>query len=93
MHALRVSRHAAQRWWLAVGVVGFLIAFDSLLFVLALLAVIVTGSDLNPYSGIVVFVLSPLGLVAGCALCWLSYEMIWEHRAEAAGEAVGLAKP
>jgi hypothetical protein len=85
MLALRVSPRVADVFWLAVGVVGFLLIFDSVLFVLALLAMLVTGGGGgNPYSGIFVFFLFPLGVVAGSALCWLAYEMMRARWAEQA---------
>jgi hypothetical protein len=83
MLALRVSPRVANAFWLAVGVAGFLLIFDSVLFVLALLAMLVAGGGGgNPYSGIFVFFLFPLGVVAGSALCWLAYEMMTARRAE-----------
>ncbi len=83
MFALRVSPRVANVFWLAVGVAGFLLIFDSVLFVLALLAMLVAGGGGgNPYSGIFVFFLFPLGVVAGSALCWLAYEMTAGRRAE-----------
>ena len=83
MFACRVSPRVANVFWLAVGVAGFLLIFDSVLFVLALLAMLVAGGGGgNPYSGIVVFFLFPLGVVAGSALCWLAYEMTAGRRTE-----------
>ena len=85
MHALRLSPRVANLFWLAVGVAGFLLIFDSMLFVLALLAMLVAGGGGgNPYSGIFVFFVFPLGVVAGSALCWLAYEMMNARRAEGA---------
>jgi hypothetical protein len=81
MLALHVSRRVGDGFWMAVGLAGFLLLFDSLLFVLALLALLVGGGGGgNPYGGIFVFFLFPLGVVAGSALCWLSYEMIRARR-------------
>jgi hypothetical protein len=83
MLAFRVSPRVASVFWLTVGVAGFLMIFDSVLFVLALLAMLVAGGGGgNPYSGIFVFFLFPLGVVAGSALCWLAYEMTSGLRAE-----------
>ncbi len=83
MIALRVSPRVANVFWMAVGVAGFLLIFDSVLFVLALLAMLVAGGGGgNPYSGIFVFFLFPLGVVAGSALCWLAYEMMAAQRAD-----------
>ena len=78
-----VSRRLASAFWVAVGIAGFLLMFDSLLFVVALLALLVGGGGGgNPYTGTFVFFLAPLGVVAGTALCWLSYEMLGARRTE-----------
>jgi hypothetical protein len=83
MLALHVSRRVGDGFWLAVGLAGFVVLFDSVLFALAVLALLVAGGGGgNPYGGIVVFFVLPLGVVAGSALCWLSYEMIGARRAE-----------
>jgi hypothetical protein len=83
MLAVRLSPRVATVFWMAVGVAGFMLIFDSVLFVLALLAMLVAGGGGgNPYSGIFVFFLFPLGVVAGSALCWLAYEMISARRAQ-----------
>jgi hypothetical protein len=85
MLASHVSRRVGDVFWLAVGLAGFLLIFDSVLFVLALLALLVGGGGGgNPYSGIYVFFLFPLGVIAGSALCWLSYEMMSARRADRA---------
>lgn len=81
MFAEHPSRRIGDLFWMAVGVVGLLLIFDSVLFVLALLALLIGGGGGgNPYSGIYVFFLFPLSVVAGCALCWLSYEMLTVRR-------------
>ena len=75
-----------ELFWLVVGVAGFVLIFDSVLFVLALLAMLIGGGGGgNPYSGIFVFFVFPLGVVAGSALCWLAYEMIRARSAETRG--------
>jgi hypothetical protein len=82
---VHVSRRVANGFWVVVGVAGFLLIFDSVLFVLALLALLVGGGGGgNPYTGIFVFLLFPLGVVAGLALCWLAYEMLRARRVDAA---------
>ncbi|MGE5358058.1 MAG: hypothetical protein ACM3NQ_03510 [Bacteroidales bacterium] len=84
MLALHVSRRVGDLFWMAVGLAGFLLLFDSILFVIALLALLVGGGGGgNPYSGIFVFFIFPLAVVAGSALCWLSYEMIRARKEEA----------
>ncbi len=81
MLAGHFSRRIGDAFWMAVGVVGFLLLFDSILFPLALLALVAGGGGGgNPYSGIFVFFVFPLGVIAGSALCWLSYEMIRARR-------------
>ncbi len=96
MFALHISRRLGDVFWMAVGVAGFLLIFDSVLFVVALLALLVGGGGGgNPYTGIFVFFLFPLGVVAGSALCWLAYEMLRARRADAArlggpGDVAGL---
>ncbi len=84
MFALRKSQRVAEMFWLVVGVAGFVLIFDSVLFVLALLAMLIGGGGGNPYSGIFVFFVFPLGVVAGSALCWLAYEMMRARAAEGA---------
>lgn len=85
MFAVHVSRHVANVFWIVVGVAGFLLIFDSVLFAVALLALLVGGGGGgNPYTGIFVFFLVPLGVVAGSALCWLAYEMLRAGRVDAA---------
>ncbi len=92
MLAWHVSRRVGDMFWMAVGVAGFLLLFDSILFVVALLALLVGGGGGgNPYSGIVVFFLFPLGVIAGSALCWLSYEMIRARR-EAGGAVATVSR-
>jgi len=79
------SRRFVGVFWMVVGVAGFLLIFDSVLFVLALLALLIGGGGGgNPYTGIFVFLLFPIGVVAGLALCWLAYEMLRARRADAA---------
>jgi hypothetical protein len=91
MLALHVSRRVGDTFWMAVGLAGFVLLFDSFLFVLALLALLVGGGGGgNPYSGIFVFFLFPLGVVAGSALCWLSYEMIRARREAERDQVLGL---
>lgn len=83
MFAVHVSRRVATMFWMVVGVAGFLLIFDSVLFVLALLALLVGGGGGgNPYTGIYVFFLFPLGVIAGGALCWLAYEVLRAQRAD-----------
>ena len=85
MFAVHISRPVAGAFWMVVGLAGFLLVFDSVLFVVALLALLVGGGGGgNPYTGIFVFFLFPLGVVAGSALCWLAYEMLRARRADGA---------
>ncbi len=85
MFALRKSQRVAEMFWLVVGLAGFVLIFDSVLFVLALVAMLVGGGGGgNPYSGIFVFFVFPLGVIAGSALCWLAYEMMRARAAESA---------
>ncbi len=73
----QVSRAFIDAFWAAVAIAGFLVMFDSVLFVVAAMALLVGGGGIgNPYTGIFVFLLAPLGVVAGGALCWLAYEML-----------------
>ncbi len=89
-----VSRRVGDIFWLLVGLAGFLLLFDSVLFVLALLALLVGGGGGgNPYSGIFVFFLFPLGVVAGSALYWLAYEMTWARRSPEYVARVGSLSP
>lgn len=85
MVAFRASARLAGAFWLAVGIAGFVLMFDSVLFVVALLAMLVGGGGGgNPYTGIFVFFVAPLGLVTGWALCWLAYEVLRARRANGA---------
>ncbi len=76
-----VSRRLGDTFWVAVGIAGFVLVFDSILFVVALMTLLVGGGGGgNPYTGIFVFFLVPLGAVGGGALCWLAYEMLRARR-------------
>ncbi len=56
------------------GLFGVFLFVDSLLLFLTLLALLIMGQPLSPYTGILVFLVIPAVGLLGFAMCWFSYQ-------------------
>ncbi len=67
------SRRVGRIFAFLLGLFGVFFVVDSLGVFITLAIVSVTGGQLSPYSGILLFLVVPLGILIGCAMCWMSY--------------------
>ncbi len=56
------------------GLFGVFLFVDSLLLFLTLLALLVMGQPLSPYTGILLFLVIPAAGLLGFGMCWFSYQ-------------------
>lgn len=69
------------------GLLGLLLAIDALvIFMFLLLAALAGGSPMNPYAGLVAFLVIPVLAAIGLGAAWAAY-YAWRATAPAAPEA------
>lgn len=70
-------------WWSGMaravlagaGLLGLFVALDALFLFVLLVVNTVIGGDLNPYAGLVLFVVVPVAVAVGAASAWIAYRL------------------
>ncbi len=69
------SRRVGRVLAFILGLLGVFLVVDSLGVFITLVIVSITGGQLSPYTGIVLFLIVPICTAIGCGMCWMSY--VW----------------
>jgi hypothetical protein len=86
-------------WWsgiarvfaVAAGLVGLFVAGDALFVALLIVVGAVLGGALNPYTGLILFVIVPVLVAMGAGMAWLAYRL-WRALPHASHASVVEAK-